>query len=110
MEGLEILISPDVIDHLDQLIFKLYENKYFSCLENAEKYVVNLYDSIRVSIKTQRHFSTPKALISYGEFYISFQSYKRRTWYIFFSKKDNRILVKHIMNNHVADASLLEHL
>lgn len=45
MERLEILISPAVIDYLDQLIFKLFENGYFSYLENAKNYVADLYEN-----------------------------------------------------------------
>jgi hypothetical protein len=44
-ERLEILISSAVIDHLDQLVFKLYENGYFSYLENAESYVADFYEN-----------------------------------------------------------------
>lgn len=95
---------------MEDLVFELFQKDYFSYMENSIDYVENLIENTESKLQLLKYYLTPKALISYGEFYISFQSSKRTTWYVFFSKKDNRILVKHIMNNHVADASLLEHL
>jgi hypothetical protein len=71
--------------------------------------VQNLKDAAENKICTENHKQTPLELLAYGEFYISYKSNKRTTWYIFFSRKNNRILVKHITNNHVADAAFLKH-
>ena len=81
VEELEVSISPSVIDYLDHLVYKLYQEGYFSYLEYAENYVTKLYDSIPISIKSQRHIATPLSLISYGNSYVSYQSSKRTTWY-----------------------------
>lgn len=67
-------------------------------------------ETAETKIITQKHKQTPEVLIVYGEFYVSYKTNKRTAWYIFFSRKDNRVLVKHITNNHVADADFLQHL
>jgi hypothetical protein len=110
VERVEILVSPNVIEYLDELIQVLYQNNYFGFRESAEKYVSAIYSNIPNLILHQTHKNSPKKLKNYGEFYISFQSNNRTTWYIFFSKNENRYLVKYITNNHVVDAKFLEHI
>ena len=95
---------------LEDLVLELFQNDYFSYMESSIEYVQNLIENTEKKLHQLKYHSTPNALKSYGELYISYQSSKRTTWYIFFSKKGNRVLVKYIMNNHGSEAGLLEHL
>lgn len=109
MERIEILVSPNVIDYLDELIQILYQNNYFGFRESAEKYVSAIYSNIPILILHQTHKNSPKKLKKHGEFYVSYSSNSRTTWYIFFSKFEHRILIKYITNNHVEHAKFLKH-
>ncbi len=109
VEKIIVSIAPAVVDYLDELVFTLYKAEYFSYIETAEKYVADIYDAIPIAIKNQKHKQTPKELIAYGTFYVSYKATKRTTWYVFFSRKGNRCLVKYVTNNHVADAAFLQH-
>lgn len=107
MEKNVINVLPSVIDYLDELIIKLYENEYFGFLESAETYVSNIYDFIPELIENQKHKQAPAELQKHGQFYISYSSNKRTNWYIFFNRRDNRFLIKYITNNHMPDAKFL---
>lgn len=108
VEKIEIVISPKVIDYLDQLIYKLYEENYFSYLENAEQNVSNIFDAIPTAITYQRHRETPSSLLALGQNYITYQSSKKTTWYIFSTKKNHKVLDRHITNNHTEEAKILK--
>lgn len=102
-----INVLPSVIDYLNELIIRLYENEYFGFLESAETYVSNIYDSIPELVEKQKHKQTPAELQKHGKFYISYSSNKRTNWYIFFNRRENRFLIKYITNNHMPDAKFL---
>ncbi len=107
MEQVTIIISRDVIDYLEDLVFILRDKGYFNFLEDAEEYVNRLYDAIPVAIQKQRHKQTPEELIKNGRFYVSYNTANRTTWYIFFARTDDRIFVKFVTNNHVYNAGFL---
>lgn len=77
--------------------------------ENAIAYVEHIVNVIEENIPERKHKLTPESLIAHGEYYVKYSATKRTTWYIFFSQKGNRCLIKYITNNHVADAALLQH-
>jgi hypothetical protein len=104
-----IFYSLKVERYLNHLVDILFEKEYFGFEENAVEYVQNLKDAAENKIRTENPKQTPLALLSYGAFYVSYKSNKRTTWSIFFSRKNNRILVKYITNNHVADAAFLNY-
>ncbi len=106
----KITITSEVISYLDELIFILYKKNYFSFIENAEQYVINIYDFIETEIPLHNYRKTPKSLSKYGDFYIFYQSNARTTWYIFFSKKGFNYLIKHITNNHVVESKFINQL
>ena len=93
MLATKILIHPSVSDFLEELPNILITEGYLNIYENAEL----LVDEI-ISPSAESHFSR------YGENmqYTFFKRSKspRTTWYIFFIKQDERILVKYITNNH----------
>lgn len=87
----------------------LFQNDYFSYEENAIAYVEHIVNAIEENIPERNHKLTPESLIAHGEYYVKYSATKRTTWYIFFSQKGNRCLIKCITNNHVADAAFLQH-
>lgn len=68
VEKIIVSINPNVVDYLDKLTFRLYEAEYFSYIENADQYVLDIYASIEPAINNKKHKQTPFALLSYGEF------------------------------------------
>ena len=40
-----VIISPDVIDYLENLVFTLRDKGHFNFLEDAEEYVDKIYDA-----------------------------------------------------------------
>jgi len=110
VEEITISYTTNFITCLDELVFVLYNENYFSFIENAYAYTSEIYDFIDYSIETFPRKATPKSLSKYGDFYIFYKSNSRITWYIFFSKKHSNYLIKHITNNHVFKASFINEL
>lgn len=107
VEKISISYSKYVINYLDELIFILYNEEYFSFIENAESYVDEIYDAIELFIQLYQYKKSPKSLQKHGNFYVTYKSNKKTSWYIFFNKKDSKYLVRYITNNHSKDAGLL---
>lgn len=96
----KVIITPKVIDYLDDLVRILYKEEYFGFVESAEDYVSKIYDALDENIKLYTHKITPQKLKYLGFSYIFYKSNKRTTWYIFFKKEDNKYLITSILNNH----------
>ena len=96
MLATKILIHPSVSDFLEELPNILITEGYLNIYENAELLVDEIIDFIQ-EIPTAVHYHlSPSA-----ESHFSKRSKSpRTTWYIFFIKQDERILVKYITNNH----------
>lgn len=109
MEQIEIKYKPSVEKYLNDLVDILFEEEYFGFIESAQKYIRDVIDSAEYSMLNYNPRNTPTKLLKYGEFYISYPSNNKTTWYIFFSKFEHQILVKYITNIHVVDARFLEH-
>ena len=107
MLATKILIHPSVSDFLEELPNILITEGYLNIYENAELLVDEIIDFIQ-EIPTAVHYhlspSAESYFSRYGENmqYTFFKRSKspRTTWYIFFIKQDERILVKYITNNH----------
>ena len=110
MEKIIIIYNPSVEFFLNELIDILFIKNYFILKENATNYVADLIVFVENNIHTIQHKNTPQKLTHFGLFYINYKTTKRTMWYIFFDKKDNRYLIKHITNNHTENASLLHSL
>ena len=85
---------------LDDLIDILIEDDYFSFLENAISYLIEIYDFI-YTIPTQRKKATHRN--RYGNWYSAFKINKHTTWYISFNVEGEEYNITHITNNHTAD-------
>jgi len=85
----------------------LYEKKYFGFIESAEIYVVKIYDYIQKDLVNMPHRSSLDQLKNHGSFYIFYKPNQRTTWYLFFEKSNQRIVVTSILNNHCEEARYL---
>jgi hypothetical protein len=86
---------------------KLFKSGYFSYLSFSENYVESLTIFIDNNIHSFPHKKTPIELAYLGSYYVFYRPNKRTTWYIFFEKSDNRVLITHITNNHLEDIKFL---
>ena len=104
---MQVILLPEVLDYLEELVEILYEMKYFSFEKNAMGYVLKLYDDITTSLSTKYHRPAPKYFDKYGKGmkYAVFRKNRRTSWYVFFTtyreNDDDIFLVRYIANNHV---------
>ena len=98
-----IIFSVEVKKYLKELVDLLYSQNYFGFKKDAKLYVqeivlyINNYD-FETNIR-----KTPKSIQNFGKKFFKFKANNRTTWYIFFDQKDNKFLVKYILNNHSKD-------
>ena len=103
---MNVIILPEVLDYLDDLVIELYKKEYFGFLETSSKYVKELLYDIKINTPTMQHKPAPKYFDKYGKgmYYASFRKNKQTTWYAFFSKyRENEkiiYLIRYIANNH----------
>lgn len=100
MEGINILYRPEVETYLNELVFVLFKENYFSYLENSILYKDKIIDFIDSDIATFPSKKTPEALKNFGSRYIFYKSNQRTTWYVFFENKNNNYLIINIINSH----------
>lgn len=101
---IEIIVTPNVISFLDDLVQVLYKKEYFGFIESAEDYVSEIYDSIDENVRFSSHKKTPLKLKYLGSNYIFYKANNRTIWFIFFEKQDNNYLITGILNNHCEEA------
>lgn len=100
MEKIKIFYKPDVALFLNELIYILYKENYFSYLENAINYKDKIIDFIESNIAKFPHKNTPLPIHSLGSKYLFYHSNSRTTWYIFFEYEEDQYLITYITNNH----------
>ena len=100
MEKVKIEILPEVIGYLNQLVATLFYKEYFGFEDSAQFYVQKIYDFIENDLINFALKTTPKKLKKFGSNYVFYKPNNRTTWYIFFEKSKNRILITYIINNH----------
>ncbi len=66
----KIVFTIKFLNYFDELIFLLFEKKYFSYSENATECVDKIIDFINTQIFIFLHKQTPKFLQHFGKFYI----------------------------------------
>ncbi len=108
MEEIKVFYKSDVEHFLNELIYILYKDNYFTFLENAIDYKDKIIDFIEHNIATFPSRNTPLPLYNLGSKYIFCKSNARTTWYVFFEKEENQYLVTFISNNHSEIAKFLK--
>ncbi|MDP2454615.1 MULTISPECIES: hypothetical protein [unclassified Kaistella] len=99
----EINYSPLFIDELDDLAKVLYQQKYFSFVEDVDIYIDKIYDFIESKIEYPISKNSPESFDKFGKKYLRYKANNQTFWYIFFDQKDNQFIINHILNNHSQD-------
>lgn len=107
MEKINVFYKPEVEYYINELVYILYTQNYFSFLENAILYKDNLIDFISQNIATFPYKNTPIKLVHLGSKYIFYKANEKTTWYIFFESKNDNYIVTFITNNHTEIAEML---
>jgi len=103
---MNVIVLPEVLDYLDDLVIILYEKEYFGFLETSRNYAKGLLEDIKTTLPTRLHKPAPAYFDRYGKEmeYTGFRKNKHTTWYVFFEtyEKNEEIfyLVRYIANNH----------
>ncbi len=99
---------PKVRQYFVALVQLLYEREYFGFLEDAKKYVQDLYDSVEQTLPIRPRKPAPPHFDRYGKdmYYASFRKSKHTHWYVFFRiyKQGSEVIyqARYITNSHVA--------
>lgn len=96
----KIVLLPEVINRLNELINILYKKEYFGFIESSFNYVDDIYDFI-YSLHTLRYKETANR--KFGQYYCSYKANRNTTWYVTFDKQDDRFIVQYITNNHTEE-------
>lgn len=107
MEKINIVVSNDASNYLDDLIEILYRKDYFGFIDSAQNYVSRIYEFIYDNILIFPAKKTPKQLFGYSQHYIFYKINPKTTWYIFFEKSGCNYLVTQIFNNHCEESKYL---
>lgn len=107
MDKAEILILPEADEFLSLLPEILVKNSYYIWRESAERLVNDILEFM-LTIPNLPHYTLTEKAANYFRrygsdlLYVFFirKSSPNTTWYIFFSKCDNRYLIRYITNNH----------
>ena len=103
---MNVIVLPEVLDYLDDLVIILYAKNYFGFLETSSNYVKELLVEIKINLPTKQRKPAPEYFNKYGTGmeYASFKKNKRTTWYVFFETYEDNgeiiYLVRYIANNH----------
>ncbi|MBQ0022147.1 MAG: hypothetical protein KBT29_02795 [Prevotellaceae bacterium] len=97
-----IVLSPDFLDELEELLDALVEGEYFSSLEWALKYTEAIERFINDSIGVYPAKKVPFSLRKHGSLFIKYKHSQHTTWYIVFDELEDAYFIKHITNNHVS--------
>ena len=100
----KVIFKNNVLNYLDELVFTLFKEEYFSYYENAQLYADKIVDFIILEIDSFPHKNTPQKFLYLGSNYIFYKANNRTTWYIFFEKRDQNYLITGIINNHCEEA------
>ena len=96
----KIILDPEVVNKLNELINILYDEEYFSFIESSFNYVDSIYDFIS-TIPTLPHKQTANK--KFGKYYCSFKANRNTTWYITFDKLNEKFIIQYITNNHTEE-------
>jgi len=103
---MNVVILPEVLDYLENLVVILYEKEYFGFMETSSIYVQTLLDKIETTLPILPSKPAPKHFEKYGKNmeYAVFRKSKHTHWYVFFRvyKKNGEDIyqVRYIANNH----------
>ncbi|NDP21739.1 MAG: hypothetical protein GZ091_11765 [Paludibacter sp.] len=103
----KVIFNNSVLNYLDELVYTLFKEEYFSYAENAQLYVDKIVDFITLEMTSFPPKRTPQKLQYLGSNYIFYKSNSRTTWFVFFEKQVDNYLITGILNNHCEEAKEL---
>ena len=107
MEKVSIKYKTQVVTYLNDLIFTIFKEDYFSYLESSVDYKNKLIDFIDSNIATFPARKTPLRIRYLGSNYIFYKSNQRTTWYVFFEQKDKNYIITNTINNNSTEVNWL---
>lgn len=107
MEKVSVKYKTQVTHYLNDLIFKLFKDDYFSYFENSVEYKNKIIEFIDANIAIFPARKTPLRIRYLGSNYIFYKSNQRTTWYIFFEQKETNFIITTIMNNNSKEVKWL---
>lgn len=103
----KVILQEKVLNYLEELVFKLFEQEYFGFKESAFEYVYNIVYFAKEFIPKNIHKDTPVHLKHLGSYFVKHKANNNTAWYIFFEKNDKQYIVTGILNNHQPEAQFL---
>jgi hypothetical protein len=102
--GRQVIATQDVRIFLNELFTVLLEKHYFSCQNDAKRYVYRLTSYTKQYVGILPGKNAPPYFNRYGTNmkYIVYRANKTTSWYIFYLQRGELFLIRHITNNHVA--------
>ncbi|MBA5629378.1 hypothetical protein [Moheibacter lacus] len=76
----KVIIEKSVMDYFDDLIFKLFEEEYFSFVDFSLDYVGRILDFILNDLPDTPRKKSPQNLIQHGSFYTFYKANTATTW------------------------------
>lgn len=105
VERLEIKYSRKFVHSLDSQMNILFREKIIDRIDYAEKKVEETYDFIENNI--EKFIETPQKLASSGKYYLRFMIDDNLTWFLFFNREGEKIIMTHLLNNQSPEFSKL---
>jgi hypothetical protein len=99
----QIVFNKRVVHYLNNLVFILFNEHYFSFEADALAYKDFVLNEITL-INLLRCKPSKAEHKNYGDFYIKIKANKHTVWYVFFDKIENTYYIEHIINNHLPEA------
>jgi hypothetical protein len=96
----KIILLPEVILQLNNLIKTLYEKEYFGFIDSAFDYTDSIYNFI-FKIPNSPYKKTYNNKL--GAYFSSYKANRNTTWYISFDIYNDKFIIQNITNNHSAD-------
>ncbi len=96
----KVILLPVADQQLTELELALYYREYFGFMESALEYVERLKTFIK-AIPEQKFKKTTNP--RHGQYYCKYKQNRLTTWFFTFDIKDDRFIVKKVINNHTID-------
>ena len=79
----KIIFNKRVVKQLNEIVFVLFKEEYFSFVENAIEYRNDILSAITIS-NLKRGKASPPKNAKLGSFYLKHKANHRTTWYVFY--------------------------
>lgn len=105
VERLDIVYSRKFVHGLDSQLNILFREKILDRIDRAEQIVEEVYSFIPENI--DKAVDTPDRIVNSGRNYIRYMLNENWTWFLFFEREGDKIIMTHILNNQSQEYSEL---